>query len=163
MKIIYYIALYTCFLQSAPFIEKVINDFKSDSSYLTFKIKAADYKGDIVIENDDLYLYYYSTFKKSKEDYQNFIKPYLNKKEVLDIGNQSINKWNFLKVKTDKIVLKNLKKGLTKFIKIYFDKNSVEKGKISAEQKNFIIKILFANNVACHVDDETGLLIINRH
>ncbi|WP_298150073.1 hypothetical protein [Flavobacterium sp.] len=162
MKNLFYLLLLCVFFQSETFNEKIFNDFTSNSRYLKISIKSSEYNGICVIENDDLFLYYTLKYNKGKTEYLNFIKGFFSAKEILDLGNEKPEKWNFKKVLDDKKVNQNLKKGLNKFINIYFNKNLVERGKTTENQKALIIKILFDHNKACSIDDETGFLIIRK-
>lgn len=162
MKFLYCIFLSCCLFQSDSFVDKVVNDFRMNSKFLALNIKALDYIGSVIIENDDLYLFYQLTYHKNKADYKSFIKNCIEKKITIDIGNHNLDKWNFIKVKKNISVSNNLKKGLDKFIKVYFNKNMVEKENVKNEERANIIKILFDNKIACYIDDETGLLLINK-
>jgi hypothetical protein len=161
MKFLYYFFLSFCLVQSNSFIEKIIDDFKSNSNYLAVNIKTNNYKGIAIVENDDLFTYYQISQKGSKEEYKSFIREILVKKSYLDMSNESIEKWGFIKVNESKKIKCKLEKGLNKFIKTYFNEDLTEKGNMSEEEKAYVIKILFDNMRSCYVDDETGLLILN--
>lgn len=150
-----------CLIQNDSFIEKILNDFRTNSKFLALNIKSLNYNGLVIIENDDLCLFFQMTYNKEKKDYKSFIKNCMNKKTVLDLGSHNLDKWNFIRVKKNKKVSNNLKKGLDEFIKVYFDENFVEKGNIRDNERIYIIKILFDNRISCHIDDETGLLLID--
>lgn len=162
MKIILYFFLSLGLLQDVSFIDKILNDFKSNSKYLSLNIKSYDFTGSAIIENDDLYTYFQIKKKGTKEDYKLYVKDILNKKTYIDLGDESIKKLGFIKVKESKKIKCKLKKGLDKFVKIYFNEDLTEKGITNEEEKAFLIKILFDNMRSCYIDDETGLLILNK-
>ncbi|MGV1013317.1 MAG: hypothetical protein ACOYBS_12840 [Flavobacterium sp.] len=162
MKILSCLFLSCCLLQSNSFIEKIIDDFRSNSKYLALNIKANNYNGIAIIENDNLCIYYQITHNGNKQEYKSFVRDILAKKSYLDIGNESMEKWGFIKVKESKKIKTKLKRGLANFIKIYFNEDLTEKGNTNEEEKAFIIKILFDNMRSCYIDDETGLLILNK-
>lgn len=80
----------------------------------------------------------------------------------MEINEKSIEKWGFIKVKESQKIKSNFKKGLKRFIEIYFNDDLIEKGNTNEEERAFIIKILFENKISCYIDDETGLLILNK-
>ncbi|WP_291276153.1 hypothetical protein [Flavobacterium sp.] len=162
MKFLYYFFLSFCLVQSNSFIEKIIDDFQSNSNYLVVNIKSKKYDGIAIIENDDLFTYYKISQKGNKEEYKSFIRDILIQKSCLDMRNETIEKWGFIKVNESKKIKCKLEKGLSKFIKTYFNEDLTEKGNTSEEEKAYIIKILFDNMRSCYIDDETGLLILNK-
>lgn len=160
MKLILIIILNCFLIQSNDFIEEVTNDFKMNSNFLKLNIESSGYKGSVIIENDDFYLYYYNIYHKDKEHYKLYVKNILKKNSVVDIGNENTDKWNFIKVNGSKKVNNNLKNGLKKFINTYFNQGKVIKKIVTDKEQNFIIKILFEHKIATYVDDETGYLVI---
>ena len=162
MKIVFYLFLSYYLIQGDSFIEKTTNDFNSNSNFLVLNIKSNYYNGQAIVENDDLFTYYQITENKNKQEYKLLVQEILTKKNYLKINEKSIENWGFIKVKESQKIKSNFKKGLKRFIEIYFNDNLIEKGNTNEEEKAFIIKILFENKISCHIDDETGLLILNK-
>lgn len=162
MKKLFYLFLSFYLAQSDSFIEKITADFNSNSNFLVLDIKSKNYNGLAIIENDDLFTYYQITQNKNKQEYKLLVQEILTKKNYLEINEQSIEKWGFIKVKESQKIKSKLKKGLKRFIKIYFNDDLIEKGNTGEEERAFIIKILFENKISCYIDDETGLLILNK-
>lgn len=162
MKIVFYLFLSYYLIQGDSFIEKTTNDFNSNSNFLVLNIKSNNYNGQAIVENDDLFTYYQITENKNKQEYKLLVQEILTKKNYLEINEKSIEKWGFIKVKESQKIKSNFKKGLKRFIEIYFNNDLIEKGNTNEEERAFIIKILFENKISCHIDDETGLLILNK-
>lgn len=162
MKIVFYLFLSYYLIQSDSFIEKITDDFNSNSNFLVLNIKSNNYNGQTIIENDDLFTYYQITENKNKKEYKLLVQEILTKKNYLKINEKSIEKWGFIKVKESQKIKSNFKKGLKRFIEIYFNDDLIEKGNTNEEERAFIIKILFENKISCYIDDETGLLILNK-
>ncbi len=147
-------------MQQISFIEKVTNDFRSNSMFLLLNVESKSYSGPVIIENDDLYLFYAITKKFTKEDYKAYIKSILKDKKVLKLSNLDLKKWGFQKFHQDKRINCPKKLGIDTFIKLYFNNKKVLKDDISENQKNIIIEKLFMNQISCFIDDETGYLVI---
>ncbi len=162
MTKIFYLFLSFYLAQSDSFIEKTTADFNSNSNFLVLDIKAKNYNGLAIIENDDLFTFYQITQNKNKQDYKLLAQEILTKKNHIEIKEDSIEKWGFVKVKKSNKIKSKFKKGLKSFIKIYFNDDLVEKGITNEEERAFIIKILFENKISSYIDDETGLLILNK-
>lgn len=58
MKIVFYLFLSYYLIQSDSFIEKITDDFNSNSNFLVLNIKSNNYNGQAIVENDDLFTYY---------------------------------------------------------------------------------------------------------
>ncbi|MCL9771063.1 hypothetical protein NAT47_11615 [Flavobacterium sp. HXWNR69] len=162
MKKIFYLFLSFYLAQSDSFIQKITNDFNSNSNFLVLNIKAKNYNGLAIIENDDLFTYYQITQNKNKQEYKLLTQEILSKKNHIEINENYIEKWGFIKVKESEKIKNKFKKGLNSFIKIYFNDDLIEKGITNEDEKAFIIKILFENKISSYIDDETGLLILNK-
>lgn len=134
------------------FIERVINDFDLNSSFLSFKIGTDTY----IIENDDLYFYFKDFKKYNERHYKRKIKKILFTNSVLDIDSITPN---FFKVPFMSSVENNAKKGMDEFIKIYFN-GDVLKKEITPDEEIVIIRKLFEWQIACKRDCETGILYI---
>ncbi len=162
MKKIFYLFLSFYLAQSDSFIQKITNDFNSNSNFLVLNIKAKNYNWLAIIENDDLFTYYQITQNKNKQEYKLLTQEILSKKNHIEINENYIEKWGFIKVKESEKIKNKFKKGLKSFIKIYFNDDLIEKGITNEDEKAFIIKILFENKISSYIDDETGLLILNK-
>ena len=67
MTKIFYLFLSFYLAQSDSFIEKTTADFNSNSNFLVLDIKAKNYNGLAIIENDDLFTFYQITQNKNNE------------------------------------------------------------------------------------------------
>jgi hypothetical protein len=160
---LFLIFIINCFIvQSDDFIKEVSNDFNMNSNFLVLDIKSKEYNGTVIIENDNLYLYYYKIYHKDKDSYRLFVKSILKKESFINIGNENLDKFNFIKVQSSKKIDNNFKKGLNNFIKNYFNNGNVLKNKVTDEEQNYIVKLLFENEIATFIDDETGYLLIKK-
>lgn len=144
------------------FIKKVISDFHSRyTSFILLEVESEGYKGEVVIENDDLYYYYNQTKGFDQKEYQNIIYQILREKSPVKINKEDFDRFNFLKVPNDPAVIANAKMGVKHFIKTYFDKRKVSKDNITEDQRRAIISQLYKFNVLSWIDCETGYLLID--
>ena len=112
MTKIFYLFLSFYLAQSDSFIEKTTADFNSNSNFLVLDIKAKNYNGLAIIENDDLFTFYQITQNKNKQEYKLLAQEILTKKNHIEIKEDSIEKWGFVKVKESnriKAMCENLK------------------------------------------------------
>lgn len=154
------IVVLSCFLVQSTFQHKILNDFDSNSRFLVLKVKSLKYKGSIVIENDNLYVLLNQTYSFDKNQYVTFIEKVLNNNLYVKINDNDFKKYDFYKLKASNEVDKNFKKGINKFINIYFNNEKVLKNNISDDVRNAIIEKLFISKISVYIDDESGYLVI---
>ena len=159
MKLLFIMLFSFGLVQDMSFPEKILNDFDRNSRFVCINIKSLEYNGLVIIENDDLFFFLNQTQHFDKTKYKSFVKMKLEKKIFIDIGNVDLKKWNFFKLNSSQKVDKNAKKGIAKFIKIYFNNNVLKDG-VTDNERIAIIRILFNNKISSYIDDETGYLII---
>lgn len=138
------------------FYHKITNDFRDNSYFILIKLKN---NRKYVIENDDLFLYYWRTKKYSREQYIKEIKSMLSEHAVVEIDKITSS---FIKAPNLRIVNSYAKKGIDKFIDTYFDNRKTLKNGITDDERIAIIQKLFEWKIASYIDDETGYLVLSK-
>ena len=147
------------FFQDKSFINKILNDFDRNSRFVCINIMSSTYRGEVVIENDDLYLYFNKILGFDVDNYKSYIQKNIHNK--IDLGSIDLNKWNFCKVGNTNEKYKYNKISLEKIKLKYFDNGKAIKEGISDKSKNLIISLLFKLEKSCYIDDETGYLVLD--
>jgi hypothetical protein len=161
MKLLLMMLLSSCMHNDSVFYDKITDDFDRNSWFISIELKSSDYNGKVIIENDDLFYYFNQTEKVDKEQYKKLIKERLESNSSIISGKEDLVKFNFTKVPIIESVNKNAKKGLDKFIQIYFDGKVLKDG-IADYERTAIIQKLFEWKIPTKIDDETGYLILSR-
>lgn len=154
------IMLFSCILLQSTFQDKILNDFDSNSRFLVVKVKSSKYNGSVIIENDNLYVFLNQRYSLDKNQYVTFVKKVLNNNLSIKINDNDFKKYDFYKLKASNEVDKNFKKGIHKFVNIYFNNGKVLKDNISDDVKDSIIEKLFISKISVYIDDESGYLVI---
>ena len=159
MKLLLTMLLSAC-MQPADslFYSKLVNDFDRNSLFISINMEFLDYKGRVIVENDDLFNYLSKTRKIDKEQYKKLITQKLKKNEAIVFLNSKVSS-EFSKVVSLPIVNKNDQMNPEEFIKQYFNGRVLKDG-ISDEERTAIVQKLFDWKIAVKIDDETGYLII---
>lgn len=153
--------LSSCTNNDSVFFDKLLNDFERYSWFISVKINSFEYNGKAIIENDDLFYFLNQTQKLDREQYRKVIGEKLKNNGTLEIGQESLVKWNFIKVPDISSINQNAQKGVRKFVKIYFDGKVLKDG-ITDEERTAVIQKLFDWKIASKTDDESGCLILSR-
>lgn len=143
----------------SEFLDKVLNDFGRNSCFVIVKIESKDYIGLATIENDDLFYFLSKTKNYKKEQYLANIKKLLLSKSTIDLENESLEKWNFVKIIPCQSIDLISNKGLKVFLNHFFE-NGVLKGELNEVEKTAIIAKLYNWKIPIKTDDESGRLII---
>ncbi|MDR2037079.1 MAG: hypothetical protein LBQ60_04070 [Bacteroidales bacterium] len=146
-------------MENEEFIKKIISDFDRYSFFVSIEVESPEYRGRVIIENDDLYHYYNQTQNIDKKKYQEIMHRMLQKELTLKIKNEDFNRFNFFKVLNDATIIANTQKGVDNFIKVYFN-GRVLKDDITDNERYAIINQLYHFNVLSKIDDETGYLVL---
>lgn len=154
------IVVFSYFLLQSTFQDKILNDFKRNSRFLVIKVNSLKYKGSIIVENDNLYVLLNQTYSFDKNQYVTFVDKLLNNNLSVKLNDNDFKKYNIYKLKTSNEVDRNFKKGIIKFINIYFNNKKVLKDNISDDVRNAVIEKLFISKISVYIDDETGYLVI---
>ncbi len=157
MRFIIFLILYSC--NMSEFIDKVLNDFNRNSCFVVIKIVSKDYNGLTAIENDELFYFLSKTKNYKKEEYQSKIKKVLLSKSTIDLENESLEKWNFIKIIPCESINLIADKGIKIFLDHFFE-HGVLKGGINENEKAAIIEKLFNWKIPVITDDESGMLVI---
>lgn len=160
MKILSVVLFSFCIVQNQSFYEKILNDFDSNSRYVLINVKSSNNEDNLIIQNDDFFYFLNQKQHLNKNEYKLFVEKKLKGSMTFDLMTSDLNKWGFIKVPIIKKIEINSKKGIEKFIKLYFDSNKVLKDGISDDERAAIIMILFKHQIPTYIDDETGYLVI---
>jgi hypothetical protein len=148
-----------CTNVNTAFYNKILNDFDTDSYYVALDIKSSSYKGPVIIENNNLYLFLHKTKGLNKEKYQSLMKAILVHHRALKLDNKNITKWNFIKLSEEESILRIANQGENKFIAHFFNGKALNYG-IPEKEQNAIINQLYYWNIPAKIDKMTGELLI---
>lgn len=143
------------------FLDKVLNDYSRDSYFVVLKTKTANRTATSLIDNDDLYFYFYEKKGFDRKAYKDFMTSFINQPKVLELSKGDYEKYGFNEVRKDQYIDVDVSKGKDFFLNKYF-KNQVIVDSITREKRNYIIKVLYDWQVATKIDDESGYLIMSR-
>ena len=155
-----FIILLTCNANISMFTDRIINNFDKNSFFISINVKTREFKGPVIIENDDLFYYYQQKKHYTKSVYKDFIVQKLRTNESFNVNDTDFLTWNFYKVPSIIAITKNAEKGVDVFIQTYFN-GRVLKDNITDEERIAIIYQLFKWEIVSYIDDETGYLVIN--
>lgn len=152
----------SCVAQNQLFQDKVLSFLDDRYCYfLSINISGPNYKGTVIIENDELFYFLNRTQDINETQYLNMMRQILSKKDTLVVGNIDLEKWDFRIVPKDSIVMSNTRKGEKRFIDIYFHNNVLKDG-ITDNIRASVIEQLYKWNIATKIDCETGYLVLSR-
>ena len=160
MKFLYLFLFTNCIMYNPSYIDKILNDFETNSYFIVFHMKTADYGGDVIVPNEGLFYYFQKEKGFSKDAYKLFVKQQLNQGALISSDTLDLFRWDFEKVVFVESVLINSRQGKNYFIEKYFNNHKVLKDGISGIERTAIISQLFKWEVLSKIDDETGCLII---
>ncbi|HMJ09081.1 MAG TPA: hypothetical protein VK468_08750, partial [Pyrinomonadaceae bacterium] len=144
------------------FLERVLTDFSlQHSNYIALDVESDEFSGRIIIENEKLFAFLNRSKGLTEKAYVAFMKDILSKKGKLQMGNAKPEEIGFEKVTSLSSVDANADKSRETFTAHYFPKGVITSG-VSAEEVNSIINKLFEWHVATFMDDETGLLRLEK-
>lgn len=143
---------------STDFYDKVTGDFARSSYYLSFVVQFSDYKGRVIIENDDMYSFFNADDTLTRDEYKIIINKMLTEQRF-DFSNRKISHRGFVKVVYRDNVAKAAAKGKANFLNTFFNRN-VLKSTVDPVDHAAIIEKLFRWGVLARYEDESGLLVI---
>jgi hypothetical protein len=108
-----------------------------------------------VIENDNLFLFFAITNNITQQEYPEFTLNILSKNQPIMISNEAIRKYDF------HIITSKINYSKKEVLKKYFNRDGVIKSNIDEKRMYDLISNLFKHNTSCHIDSETGYLIID--
>lgn len=161
MKLLLFAILFSCTQKDTMFLDTVLDDFDRYSYFIAVKLESPDYKGQVIIENDDLYYYFEQSQSLSRSAYKDMMFNKLRSNESLNIESTDLERWNFYKIPSIASVAQNAEKGVEAFIKSYFDGRVLKDG-ITDDERTAIIARLYEWKIPSKIDDETGYLVISR-
>ena len=162
MKVLLLTLLFSCMQSDSTFLDKVLNDFDSYSYFIALDAETPNYKGRIIVENEDLYYIFQKTKGvNSKEEYKTEVKEAIRKKPTLSLNIIDFEEWEIHRVLKSSTVDSIAAKGKDRFIAYYFTGRVLKEG-ISDDERNAIIEKLFEWEIPGKIDDETGYLVISR-
>ncbi|MBI3141718.1 MAG: hypothetical protein HYZ16_02700, partial [Bacteroidetes bacterium] len=161
MKLLLFAILFSCTQKDTMFLDKVLNDFDRYSYFVAVELESTDYKGRVIIENDDLYYYFEQSQSLNRSAYKDMMFNKLRSDEPLDIESADLERWNFYKIPSIPSVVQTAEKGVEEFIKTYFDGRVLKDG-ITDDERTVIIAKLYEWEIPSKIDDETGYLVISR-
>jgi hypothetical protein len=149
----------SCTNVNLPFYDKVLNDFDSTSYFIALDLKSPYYKGRVIIENNNLYLFLNKTEGFNKDRYVSFMKRILAHHKALKTEEKDIVKWKFIKVEELESVVQIANRGKDNFVAYYFNGILLNYG-IPEKEQNAIINQLFYWEYPAKIDKLTGNLVI---
>jgi hypothetical protein len=168
MKIIIFVpffsVLFGCGQSNKPqdndnFFNRIVNDFSRSSYFIVLRADLPDTTSEYLIENDDLFFFFHQKQGWNENDYRTKVLPFLEGKEKLKINKSDIGTYHFNDIKTNRQLEEDAHKGKDFFISKYFSNKAIKEN-IPDDERNFIIKTLYAWKVASKIDDESGYLIM---
>jgi hypothetical protein len=150
----------SCNNGNTAFYNTVLNDFDSSSYYVAFNIKSPDYKGRVIIENDDLYYFLNKTKGVDKSSYHSLMQKILTHRRNLKVDEKDLAKWKFIEVPLVSSVIFNANKGVNSFIAQYFDGVVLNAG-LSYDEIHAVINQLFYWGIPIRVDPASHQLLLD--
>lgn len=151
--------------QHNDFYSKV-SEFKKGtlSQLIALDIESKTYKGRVIIEKGDLYVFLIREKNLDEKGYELFMKDLLTNKKTLYVCNLKIEESDFIPVKEVEEVMNLGAKGKKEFLNHFF-RGRFMKSEILLESKSFDVMYAVANklfewNIIIYQDDVTGLLAI---
>jgi hypothetical protein len=150
--------------KSDSFYNKVLNDFKPHSYYISLKIKRSQYEGIAIIENGDLFYWFNNQKGINQEEYVIYMKDLLKNKKRLDLGDIDTNRWGFFSVSSNYMLLKeHSNKRIWDFINANFHPFGNELFVINDPTEQWrVINEFFQVGIASRTDDESGYLFLTK-
>lgn len=145
--------------RDSGFIAKITDDFSRNSYFIVLDVSLPAGITTSLIENDDLYYYFYKTKGYNENRYKEEIRMIIKKNKVLTVTNVYFSKFGFSKVENLQKLNDDAKKGKGFIMGKYF-KNYIIKDGVTKNERNVLIKMLFDWNIPSKIDDESGYLII---
>jgi hypothetical protein len=152
--------LISCAEKDNGFYNKVLGDFNKHSYYLALDIRSDDYKGRVIVENNDLYTFLKKTKGLDVKRYKSTMRKTLIHRRVLKIKNTANLSLNFIKVKEINKVYLSANKGVDSFIKNYFN-GKIFRDNTPADEINAVINQLFYWKIPIKFDDITSQFMLD--
>jgi len=150
----------SCSNGNTAFYNTVLNDFDSSSYYVALNIKSPDYKGRVIIENNDLYHYLNQTKGVDKIKYHSMMQKILTHRRYLKVDDRDLLRWKFIKVTQVNSVIFNANKGVNSFIAQYFNGVVLNAG-LSYDEIYSVINQLFYWGIPIRVDPISHQLLLD--
>ena len=164
MNVLIFVILMTFSGKIPPkFIEVVLSDFNRNSNFISLNISSKEYKGHVVIENNNLFDYLRREKSMSEIQYQEVITKIILTSDTLTIDSTNLGQIGFMKVTADSDIEKLAKQDIEQLINTYFINNGrVIKEGVGRVKTALIISLLFAHEISARRDCETGALILDK-
>lgn len=150
----------SCSRTDNSFYNKVLGDFSNKSYFIALDIRSNDYKGRVIIENNDLYKCLNETKGWDKTIYHSKLLKILVHRRTLNVEKTDLIKWKFIKVKDVNNVYFRASKGVNSFIADYFN-GTLFKYNVNEEEMYAVINQLFYWKIPVRFDSITGELILD--
>jgi hypothetical protein len=154
------VLFYSCSNGNTAFYNTVLNDFDSSSYYVALNIKSPDYKGRVIIENDDLYKYLNKTKGLDKIRYHSMMQKILTHRRYLKVDDKDLLGWKFIEVPQVNSVIFSANKGVNSFIAQYFNGVVLNAG-LSYDEIHAVINQLFYWGIPIRVDPVSHQLLLD--
>jgi len=155
-----FIAVSSCTEKDNSFYDKVLTDFGKHSDFIALDIKSHQYRGRVIIENNDLFTLLNNTKGWDKTVYKSKIEKLIIHRRILNIGNTDLLKAKFLKVKEINKVYLSASKGVNSFLNEYFS-GKVFNNSVAEDEMYSVINQLFYWNIPVKLDDISGQLLLD--
>lgn len=155
-----FIAVFSCSEKDNSFFDKVLNDFGKHSDFIALDIKSHQYRGRVIIQNNDLFTLLNNAKGWDKAVYKSKIEKIIIHRRTLNIGNTDLLKAKFLKVKEINKVSLSASKGINSFLNEYFS-GKVFNYSVAEDEMYSVINQLFYWNIPVKLDDISGQLLLD--
>jgi hypothetical protein len=147
-------------IKHEAFITKIMSDFSSNSSFVVLNVKLPGGMSTSIIENDDLFYYFYKAKGYDESKYQSEIGSIIKQEKYLDMTNADFLTFGFTKVIVPRKIIADARKGKDMVLNKYF-KNHVIKDEVTDDEKGALIRLLFDWSIPTSIDTKSGYLVIN--
>jgi hypothetical protein len=150
----------SCADKDPEFFNKMLGDFNKHSYFIAIDIRSDEYRGRVIVENNDLYTFLNKTRGWDTQKYKYMIKKIIIHGRTLKIKNTASLSLKYIKVKEINKVYLNANKGADSFIKYYFN-GRVFKYDISVDEMNAVINQLFYWRIPIKIDDSADQFMLD--
>ncbi len=159
MLVIIFYSLTSCTRADNKFYKQVLSDFDSSAYFIALNVKSPEYRGRVIIKNNNLYGFLHEGKGLSKTKYMSYMTRILSHNRSMRIKDRDFLKWKFIRVTEVESVDLVANEGRDKFVDHFFNGVVLNYG-IPEEERNSIINQLFFWSIPARFDQLTGDLMI---
>jgi hypothetical protein len=152
--------LVSCSEKNPAFYNQVLGNFDKHSYFIALDIRSDEFKGRVLVENNNLFTFLNKTNGWDKERYKSMMKRILIHRRIMKIKNTADLSLSFIKVKEINKVYLSANKGPDSFIKDYFN-GKIFKYETPEDEIYAVINQLFYWKIPIKFDDATGQFMLD--